>query len=251
MSGSNIQHIVSKAVSFSETDFVVFCNDEEVNLRIREHFIEHPHLFVLCCLMDKQINADKAWRIPFSVCESFGVYDIYELDRISEHQYIAFFNERRLHRFNDSMAHVFKSVLNRIVTVYEGDASVIWDGNPSSATVVARFLEFEGCGIKIATMATNLLHRALSVQYSDYYSVDISPDVHIMRVMNRLGLLPEGKTNDRTLAIYRAREINPQYPGILDGLFWNVGKCYCHSTNPSCQECPLIAACKHHGDKRV
>ena len=251
MSGNKIQHIVSKALSFCETDVFIFCNDEEVNQRIRDHFIEHPHLFVLCCLMDKQINADKAWRIPFSVCDAFGVYDIYELGRISELQYKAFFNERRLHRFNDSMAHVFKSALTRIVTDYKGNASTIWEGSPSSAMVVARFLEFEGCGIKIATMAANLLHRALSVQYSDYYSIDISPDVHIMRVMNRLGLLPEGNTNDRTLAIYRAREINPQYPGVLDGLFWNVGRYYCHSTNPSCQECALNAVCKNHGEKRT
>ena len=148
------------------------------------------------------------------------------------------------------MASVFNSALERIVNVYGGKASNIWEGNPSSATVVARFLEFDGCGVKIATMATNLLHRALSVQYSDYYSVDISPDVHIMRVMHRLGILRDDK-KDRSLAIYHAREINPNYPGILDGYFWSIGKNYCRPTNSSCIECPLNKVCAHYGETRL
>ena len=245
MSGNNIQLIVEKAIEFAEKDYVVFCNDDDINRMTREHFAEFPHLYVLCCLMDKQIDADRAWRIPYIVCEAFGTYDIYELNRIPIEKYRNFFKDRKLHRFNDSMAYVFKSALERIITVYGGRASIIWEGNPSSATVVARFLTFDGCGVKIATMATNLLHRALSVQFSDYYSVDISPDVHIMRVMNRLGILSDDKRDNRTLAIYLAREINPTYPGVLDGYFWSIGKKYCHPSNPSCADCPISITCKH------
>ena len=240
-------YIVEKATEFDKSGNVIFCSDEDVNRHMRKHFVKYPHLFVLCCLMDKQIDADRAWGIPFTICEAFGTHDIYELDRISEMEYQAFFNENRLHRFNDQMATVFKAAIDRIICVYNGDASNIWVGNPSSATVVTRFLEFEGCGIKIATMATNLLHRALSVQYSDYYSVDISPDVHIMRVMNRLGLISDELKDDRTLAIYRAREINPQYPGILDGFFWDIGRNHCHPSDPSCLECKINTVCKYYG----
>lgn len=242
----DVQQIVAKATEFSRNDYVLFCDDDEVNRKTREHFVTDPHLYVLCCLMDKQIDAAKAWRIPYNVCEEFDTCDLFELNRIPLDKYQQVFNERKLHRFNDSMACVFKSALERIVTQYNGRASLIWEGNPSSATVVARFLEFDGCGVKIATMATNLLHRALSVDYSDYSSVDISPDVHIMRVMNRLGLLPDDKKDDRTLAIYRAREVNPQYPGVLDGLFWSVGKNYCRPSNPSCKDCYLHDVCKHY-----
>ena len=241
----DVRQIVAKAMEFSRQDYVLFCDDDDVNRKTREHFVTYPHLYVLCCLMDKQIDAAKAWRIPYIVCEEFGTYDILELNRIPLDKYLEVFNDRKLHRFHASMACVFTSALARIVAQYNGRASMIWDGNPSSAAVVARFLEFDGCGVKIATMATNLLHRALSVNYSDYSSVDISPDVHIMRVMNRLGLLPDDKKYDRTLAIYRAREVNPQYPGILDGLFWSVGKNYCRPSNPSCQECSLRDVCKH------
>ncbi len=251
MTDIGIKQLVARATAFSKKETVLFYNDDEMNRRVREFFVAYPHLYVLCCLMDKQIDAARAWKIPFKVCESFGVRNVFDMNRISEERYLAFFNEKKLHRFNDSMAKVFKSALERIVVVYSGDASNIWKGKPSSATVITRFLEFDGCGIKIATMATNLLHRALSVKYSDYYSVDISPDVHIMRVMDRLGLLPADKANDRTLAIYRAREINPQYPGVLDGYFWDIGKNYCHPSVPSCQKCPLNDLCMHYGEKRI
>ena len=242
MSIIDFLQIVAKATEFSKNDYVLFCDDAEVNRKTREYFVTYPHLYVLCCLMDKQMDAAKAWRIPYTVCEYFGTYDISELNRISLEEYQNIFNDRKLHRFK-SMASVFKSALERIVSHYDGRASKIWEGTPSSATVVARFLEFDGCGIKIATMATNLLHRALSVNYSDYSSVDISPDVHIMRVMNRLGLLPDEKKEDRTLAMYRAREVNPVYPGILDGLFWYVGKNYCRPSNPACRDCSLNDVC--------
>src|SRR5690554_7296394 len=62
-----------------------------------------------------------------------------------------------------------------------------WRGNPSSAAVVYRFLQFDGVGPKIATMATNILARDFKIPMSDYYSVDISTDVHILRVLRRSG----------------------------------------------------------------
>ena len=50
-----------------------------------------------------------------------------------------------------------------------------------------RRLEFRGAGPKIATMAANLLARHLKVPFSDYYSIDISVDVQVRRVLSRLG----------------------------------------------------------------
>ncbi len=243
MTKKNIQIIVSRATEFRKKEVAILCDNEDIDRQVKDSYSKYPHLFVLCCLMDKQIDANRAWEIPFKVCDAFGTRDIIQLNDIPEWEYQQFFNDNKLHRFNDSMAHVFKSALERINHCYGGNASAIWEGNPSSAAVVSRFLEFEGCGIKIATMATNLLHRAFGVHYSDYSSVDISPDVHIMRVMNRLGIIPDEKKDDRTLAIYKAREINPQYPGVIDGLFWNVGRNHCHPSNPSCQECVFTEVC--------
>ena len=73
------------------------------------------------------------------------------IKNLTHEDYRAIFNENTLHRFNDVMAKVFYDGVERIVKDYDGSASKIWAGNPSSAAVVYRFLQFNGVGIKIAT----------------------------------------------------------------------------------------------------
>lgn len=112
----------------------------------------------------------------------------------------------------------------------------IWNGCPSGAIVVYRFLEFEGMEIKIATMAANILARQFKIEFSDYYSIDISSDVPVRRVLKRLGYLNENTTIDQV--IYKAREINPEFPGLIDYSCWEIGRTYCHKTNQKCNKSP-------------
>ena len=159
----------------------------------------------------------------------------------------AFYVENGLHRFNEDMAQNFISAVKRIKDEYDGDASRIWSGRPSSAEVVYRFLCFDGVGIKIATMATNILHRDLGVQYADMSAIDISPDVQVRRVLNRLGFI--NNETDIQQAIYKAKAIHPQYPGIIDQLCWKVGRDYCHPSNPNCKSCELNDICDYRTNK--
>lgn len=207
--------------------------------------IDYPHLFVLSCVMDKQYSSDKAWKIPTRVCrELIGDMDIEEMAKVDEDTYVKFFVENSLHRFSEAVARDFYAAVHRIIDVYNGNANLIWSGKPSSAEVVYRFLQFKGVGIKIATMAANLLHRDYKVEYSDYCSIDISADVHVMRVMHRLGLIDD--EHNREMAIYRARAINPAYPGIIDQFCWELGKNgICRSAMPLCDECPMRDVCKY------
>ena len=204
---------------------------------------DYPHLFVLACLMDKQIDANRAWAIPVIVCKELCQNDFRfdALQKLSLEQLKAFFNDRKLHRFNNGMAEVFYKAIQRIQDVYDGKANNIWEGDNPSALVISRFSSFHGCGPKIATMATNLLHRIYGVTYTDYSALDASPDVHVCRVLYRLGQLDQ--TDDTDAVIYRAREINPIYPGLIDKCCWNVGRDYCHPSNPECDVCPLNKIC--------
>jgi len=199
-----------------------------------------PHTFVLACLMDKQIKAERAWVIPCLVMKEFGT-DIHSLNKISEDEYIMFFNKNTLHRFNNEMGKVFKSGVQRIIGIYSGDASLIWKGKPSSAKVVYDFLQFKGAGVKIATMAVNILARQFLVEFADYYSIDVSPDVHIRRVMWRMGLIDDVSNTDAV--IYKARELNPEFPGIIDFSAWEIGREYCRPNNPRCDICNVSAEC--------
>ena len=204
---------------------------------------QYPHLFVLACLMDKQIKADRAWKIPTDVCEHFfkGDYSMQALLKLTLVDLTIFFNNQSLHRFNNTMAEVFYNAVQRIHNVYNDDASRIWAGKNTSALVIRRFLEFDGCGIKIASMATNLLHRKFGITYTDYSSLDVSPDVQVKRILYRIGLVD--RLDDNNIVIYTARDIHPSYPGVIDKCCWNVGRDYCHPSKPKCSKCPLNKIC--------
>ncbi len=208
----------------------------------------YPHAFVLACVMDRQIRAERAWLIPYEISKEIGGFEFpkllsLRLDRIKE-----IFVRKSLHRFNDIMANNFYLAIQRIRGNYNDDASNIWRGNPKSATVVRRFLQFQGVGIKIASMAANILARDFKIPMADKLCIDISPDVQVERVFIRLGLIDENATNDEL--IYCARELNPEYPGIFDLSAWDIGRNWCRPKNPSCEECYLKSYCPKIGVRR-
>ncbi|MDT4761145.1 hypothetical protein [Sphaerochaeta sp. PS] len=229
-----------------------FSNSERENIDFVQHnplinallndIEQYPHAYVLACLMDRQISAEKAWSIPYKVKNELKSFEISVLGTLPLEFYQNLFVTKSFHRFNKDMGEVFYSAIHTIQENYCGDASGIWAGNPSSATVVYRFLQFKGCGIKIATMTTNILARSFKIPLSDYYSIDISPDVHVNRVLKRTGLVHPDSS--REAIIYKAREINPEFPGIIDFSCWEIGRTYCKPTNPHCSECPLSSECK-------
>ena len=217
-----------------------------------EDFIKYPHLFVLGCVMDSQINAEKAWKIPYQIAEELGgkgfsLFCSKDLAWYSEQ-----FENKKLHRFRQEMSKAFYSAIKRIEKEYNGDASNLWNDEPTSAELVFRFLEFEKVGIKIATMAANILSRDYGVSLKDKYAIEISPDVHVKRAIYRLGLLPKAenvdfKSIDSTKVIYAAKSLNPEFPGILDPVCWHIGnKKIC--SNDGCMSnennrCPFADFC--------
>jgi len=201
----------------------------------------YPHAFVSACVMDRQIKAERAWLIPYEISKEIGGPEFLrflslDLDRTKE-----IFTTKSLHRFNDTMAENFYLAMQRIHEKYKDDASNIWKGNPKSATVVQRLLQFRGVGIKIASMAANILARDFKIPMADKLCIDISPDVQVKRVFVRLGLIDENATTDEL--IYRARELNSEYPGIFDLSCWEIGRKWCRPKKPSCEECYLESYC--------
>lgn len=201
-----------------------------------------PHAYVLACCMDRQTKAERAWMIPVKIKNILGNFDLSYMSKIPLENWKRIFNEYSLHRFNDTMAEVFFEAIQTINDIYDGDASKIWSDNPSSASVVYRFLQFKGVGVKIATMATNILARQFKVPFSDYYSIDVSPDVHVKRVMYRNGLVNKNASIEEI--IYKARELYPEFPGIIDYSLWKVGRNWCKPSNPDCDNCILKSECK-------
>lgn len=213
--------------------------------RVLSDINKMPHLFVLGCVMDRQIKAERAWDIPYIVCKHFNTWNIAQLANIDKTDFVNYFETNKLHRFPKDMGICFYEAVQRIHNQYNDDASNIWNNGVSSATVIYRFLEFEGCGIKISTMAANILQRDAGIQFSDYSAIDVSPDVQVRRILFRLGLISD--ESNTIMTVYKAKEINPTFPGIIDLACWIWGRELCNPTNPLCIQCPLNDVCRKEG----
>ncbi len=232
-----------------KTEFVKDCDDKDLINELLNPLGAYPHAFVLGCVMDRQTKAENAWQVPWIVFKALGRFDIDYL-AISSDEIHKIFKEQVKHRFKDIMADLFCCAVKRIQRDYDGDASRIWKDKPSSGFLIYRFLQFKGVGIKIATMATNILMRRFGVELRDRRSIDISPDVHTVRVFQRLGLTSFDKDNEikaREGTMYMARAINPEYPGIFDYPCWFVGSHFCDAQGPKCKkedgQCPFFNFC--------
>ena len=207
---------------------------------------QYPHAFVIASVCDRQDSAERVWRIPYELGQRIGSFDFAALVALSgEEMAEAMVGPPSLHRFPQKMAVVAYRALQRIADLHEGDASRLWSGTPSSASLIYGFLGFYGVGLKIASMAANILVRDMKVPVSDMYSLDVSPDVHVRRVFRRIGLIgPEASVEE---IVYAARAVSPDYPGVLDLGAWEVGRQWCRPTGALCQACFLGGGCPRVG----
>ena len=195
-----------EALAAAERIPVMYAANDDADHLLND-IVDHPHFFVLGCVMDSQIRAERAWVIPYTLSQEIGSTDFAAFLAVGPEAYVEAFAANKLHRFNARMASFFYEAVQHIHHAYHDDASLIWQDTPSSAKLVLRFLEFSGVGIKIATMATNLLVRDFKVALSDHINIDVSPDVHVRQVFARLSLVREQPSIDEV--IYCARDLQP------------------------------------------
>lgn len=95
--------------------------------------------------MDRQIKAERAWLIPYRMSQIIGGFSIAELKALPPENINQMMKKpEHLHHFVDMMVDYFYLAVQRIKTVYSGDAALIWKNKPSSAEIVYRFMEFKG-----------------------------------------------------------------------------------------------------------
>jgi len=230
-----------KALFSGQKELIHFTKISEADNLLND-LSNHPHAFVLACVMDRQVKAEKAWLIPYRISEKLDGFSMQVLRMLSREEVSHLMTKPEpLHWLVNQMSSFFHSAVQRIENQYAGDASRIWTGKPSSAEVVYRFLEFDGVGPKIGTMAANILARDFKIPFADYFSIDISADVHVRRVFSRLGLCPPDATAEQV--IYKAKALYPQFPGLMDLPCWEIGRNWCKSRGPECGECYMRNLC--------
>jgi len=79
--------------------------------------------------------------------------------------------------------------------------------------------------------------------------LDMPIDVHVIKVFNRIfgrfkGNWRRELPNHILDVIAFSKLVSPEFPAKLDGLFWRVGREYCHDRNPKCTDCCLNKICE-------
>jgi endonuclease III len=229
----------------NERRFVEYAHQNEAD-ELLNNIEEYPQAFLIACICDRQYPAEKVWEIPYRLKERLGDFSFENLSAKSKEEFILLMqNPTSLHRFNNKFGEIIYLAIQKVITDYNNNTSKIWNDNPSSATLVYRFLTFKGVGIKIATMSANILVRDFKIQVTDKYSIDISPDVQVKRVFARLGLVNNLPSSEEI--IYKARSMNPEYPGVFDLSCWEIGRNWCRPRNTLCEQCYLNNSCPKVG----
>jgi len=115
----------------------------------------------------------------------------------------------------------------------------VWNDRPDGAELQNRLRSFKGVGDKIAALGTRQLALTFGVELADgLESIDVSPDVHVVRVFRRLKLIED---DDPKSAIEAARRLSKESV-TMDGA-WVAGMWWCHANKPRCGACPLWLYC--------
>ena len=208
--------------------------------------------FLLGVLLDRNIPAERAWDAGQWIAESVGdeeeVSVLWEnLEKMEEHKLVGFlrygYGGDAFHMYYNKFSEILPDVASVINEKYYGDPRKIWNGQRDVQKVKDRLEELPGIGPALSSMAVLILSRnyGLLGGKEALQQLDIKPDVHLMRVFYRAGLV--SNDNDKVSAVSIARELSEEFPSALDAPAWEIGRGWCHPQKPDCEGCPITRAC--------
>jgi len=203
---------------------------------------EKPFAFALAAVLDRGTKSEIIWTIPYYLQEKVGTLDPhFFVDKSFEELENIFRSLPFKPRYITDAPRTVKELSQLVIKEYDGEVEKIWQ-DKTSTYVKATFQRIYGVGPGIASMIVLLLEKCFKIKFTDldHRTMDVKPDVHIIRVFQRLGFI---SVPDEKQALKAARRLNPEYPGALDAPSWVVGKNWCISFAPQCSACPLNSVC--------
>ena len=199
-----------------------------------------PFAFLLAVAFDRNMPWEKAWRIPTEI-DRQGCLDPALLAAKDETELVGLVKRLAVQpRWGAAEgARTLSDAAKLVQERFGGDAGAIWrDASP--AEVEKTLQEIHGIGAGIASMATRILRDDFGCFSGQERQIDVKPDVHLVRVFRRLGIIDDDSANE---AIRAARRLNPEFPGALDWPAWRIGQLWCRPKDPNCAQCPLTGDC--------
>lgn len=71
---------------------VLFTNEPGADALLND-LANHPHAFVLACVMDRQIKAERAWAIPYRLAQVLGGFSLKRLLEVTPEELKGFFGK--------------------------------------------------------------------------------------------------------------------------------------------------------------
>jgi endonuclease III len=209
-----------------------------------------PFAFLLAGVLDRGTKAEIIWTVPYYLKRALGHLDPYFFANASLQELRLII--RRLPakpRYLNDAPRTVKGLSQIIMRKFDGKAERLWE-NRSSRAVKATLESIHGVGPGIASMIVLFLEDWFKVPFNDvdHRTMDVKPDVHVIRVFYRLGLI---STPTSKAALHAARRLNASYPGALDAPAWTIGRKWCHSHNPNCGDCLMDNLCPKKLDKTI
>lgn len=201
----------------------------------------NPFAFLVGAVFQLQMPWRKVWEIPFHIYKR-GMLEPSKLTSATDCELRALFCDLPVGpRYPNKGVRTLKETA-ALVEEFDGNAASIWN-DTSPPVVRKRLLGIHGVGPAIANMILLLLCDQYGFFKGQEHEIDIKPDVHVLRVLKRSGLIP---LENEYQAVCAARHLAPHYPAELDWPSWDIGQRWCHRTNPDCGNCPLRAVCPQH-----
>ena len=208
--------------------------------------------FLLGVMLDRNVVAQRAWDAGKWINKSLGrrknVAAVWEnLQSMEPRRLEGFmrygYRGRAFHRHYKRMASALRGCAGTILNKYKGDPRKIWNVQRNVGKVVDDLQQLSGIGPALSRMAVLILVRdhGLLGGKKALKDLDIKPDIHVMRVFKRAGLIE--KNGSKKDAIAAARKFAPRFPGALDPPAWEIGRSWCRPSNPKCDDCPIGSVC--------
>jgi len=207
-----------------------------------EFLRRNPFAFLMAASIDRGALAEAVWEIPFLLNKKLGYLDPQLLSQMSVEQLEEVLRSLgRSPRFPRQSAQTITSLSRLVFNQFHGNAANIWeDKEPSN--VVQTLEQIWGVGHGIAHMIVRILvdEFGYSPGPEGLRQIDLKPDTHIIRVFCRTGLT---RNRSGKACVEAARQLYPEFPGLLDWPAWEIGRTWCHEHNPECVKCPLYNIC--------
>ncbi len=202
--------------------------------------------YLLAACLDRGMVADIVWTIPYWLKQELGHLDPHLISMMSLDGIRAtLLKMPKRPRYMRDAPRTIHELVAMVLERFSGDAANLWK-NRTARAVQNDLMEIYCVGRGIAAMTVILICRLGWTEFPDLDTMPIKPDVHVQRVMYRMGLAENMTEQAATCA---ARRINPQFPGDLDSPLWVIGREFCFSIpkTPDCAACPITDLCPKIG----